>query len=87
MNVVRHYRGRRHYQHSAQRYYCLKQALFRIARRTSGSHIRSQSVRNVGVIVLWLIVDERTASANDPWVEDIRCMLPQGECFALIYQF
>ena len=26
------------------------------------------------MIVLWLIVDERIASANDRWVEDIRCM-------------
>jgi len=39
------------------------------------------------VIVLWLIVDERIASANDRWVEDIRCMLTQGACFALIDQF
>ena len=35
------------------------------------------------MIVLWLIVDERIASANDRWVEDIRCMLTQGACFAL----
>jgi hypothetical protein len=39
------------------------------------------------VIVLWLIVDERIASASDRWVEDIRCMLTQGACFALIDQF
>jgi hypothetical protein len=39
------------------------------------------------VIVLWLIVDERIASAYDRLVEDIRCMLTQGACFALIDQF
>ena len=39
------------------------------------------------MIVLWLIVDERIASANDRLVEDIRCMLTQGACFALIDQF
>ena len=41
-----------------------KQPLLRIARGTSGSHIRSQPVRNTGVIALWLIVHERTASAK-----------------------
>jgi hypothetical protein len=29
-------------------------------------------VRNVGLIVLWLIVDERIVLANDRWIEDIR---------------
>ena len=35
------------------------------------------------MIVLWLIVDERIASANDRLFEDIRCMLTQGACFVL----
>ena len=51
-----------------------KQALPRIACRTSGSHIRSQPVRNIGAIVLWLIVDERNASAKDRRSRIIRCM-------------